>query len=90
MSLKEELSQLVKTISSDDNAQFFPDGYVEWILSTISKHLPEKKKILEVPKPLEGIDQLWLEGRAQGVLSGYNLAIDQINKLLTTNKKGEV
>lgn len=30
----------------------------------------EDEKILELPEPIQGVDQLWLEGRAQGEFSG--------------------
>lgn len=86
MSLKEEMNQLVKTISSDDNAQFFPDGYVERILSTISKHLPEKKRKMSYVEVVK--DFKLMEIATQN--HGFNMAIDEVNKLLTTNKKEEV
>lgn len=77
MSLKEDLQEIVWSIDAkfDDNRPSCDSKYyINQILATISKHLPEKR-----------------QGLGHGLKSeGFNEAIDEVNKLLTTNKKGEV
>lgn len=59
------------------------------ILSTISKYLPEKKPLFIGTCPLKGsCDGTRCKYEHEAGYEYYNLAIDEVNKLLTTNKKG--
>lgn len=77
MSLKEDLREILDQVF-EFNTDYKQDEskYVDQILSTISKHLPEKKK--------------HIDGVTHDITmkAGYNTAIDDFNKLLTTNKEG--
>lgn len=45
--------------------------------------LPEKKNIVVLTEPPQGIDRLWLEGRDYGATAGYNQAINDMKTNLT-------
>lgn len=88
MSLREELKEIVQharynvmftgidTKEEKANLEF----EVDQILETISKHLPEKKYLYS-----EANGGMKFENEEYG---WYNQALTDINKLLTTNKKG--
>lgn len=86
MSLREDLDILLKAYRKinlqdvDNPAQLVKNhqNTLQALLTTISKHLPEKYIIQsETDK----------EGRIYE--GGYNFAIDEVNKLLTTQKGSE-
>lgn len=86
MSLKEELQDIAEAWKPDlgdwISGDKFPDDMIEAILTTISKHLPEKKytKIIIPGVGAEATDEEYI----------YNQAIDEVNKLLTTNNGSDV
>lgn len=67
------LTELIDFIQDENTS---PDQAKQAILDLIEGARPEKTKIIFTPEPIQGIDRLWLEGRAKGVVAGYNQAID--------------
>lgn len=51
------------------------------LIQTVGEGLiPEKKNIVVLTEPPQGIDRLWLEGRDYGATAGYNQAISDVRK----------
>lgn len=76
MSLKEELREILDPVIDDFVQEDERISVVDQLLTTISKHLPEKKEA-KAPYDILELEKAFQNGRSQ--------AIDEVNKLL----KGE-
>lgn len=84
MSLKEDLTPATRSLQE---AEIDLDEYVDIVISIISNHLPEKKELFIGTCPLKGsCDGPRCKYEHEEGYEYYNLAIDEVNKLLTTQE----
>lgn len=56
------------------------------VLDELLSEMPETKPAI-MHEPVQGIDQLWLDGRSVGLASGYNQAIETITDLIKRKRQ---
>jgi len=92
MTLKEEIEETLNKNLKYGLAQTTPQSirengdYISVIASKllpiIKAKLPEKKAVVVLTEPPQGIDYLWLEGRDVGVTAGYNQCFTDVIEAL--------